>query len=67
LSRTFVKDADEVEELVDRPIAGHHNDVSKQGLQLIEAALKAAQEAHAVTHVNGDRDGLASAGRDLRY
>jgi transcription elongation GreA/GreB family factor len=67
MSRAFVKDADEVEELPDRPISEHHNDVTKQGLQQIETALAAAQEAYAAAQAKGDREGLSVAGRDLRY
>jgi transcription elongation GreA/GreB family factor len=67
MSRAFVKDADEVEELPDRPISEHSNDVTREGFQKIEAALTAAQEAYAAAQATGDREGLASAGRDLRY
>lgn len=67
MSRAFVKDADEVEELPDRPISEHHNDVTKQGLQQIEAALTAAKDAYGVAQATGDRDALSAAGRDLRY
>jgi len=67
MSRAFVKDADEVEELPDRPISGHPNEVTREGLQQIEAALTTAQDAYAAAQAIGDRAGLASAGRDLRY
>jgi transcription elongation GreA/GreB family factor len=67
MSRAFVKDADDVEELPDRPISENSNEVTREGLQQIEAALTAAQEAYAAAQVNGDRERLASAGRDLRY
>jgi transcription elongation GreA/GreB family factor len=67
MSRAFVKDADEVEELPDRPISDHSNEVTREGLQQIEAALTAAQDAFAAAQATGDREGLASAGRDLRY
>jgi transcription elongation GreA/GreB family factor len=67
MSRAFVKDADEIEELPERPISSHHNDVTKQGLQQIEAALTAAQDAYASAQATGDRAELASASRNLRY
>jgi transcription elongation GreA/GreB family factor len=67
MSRAFVKDADDVEGLPDRPISENSNEVTREGLQQIEAALTAAQEAYAAAQVVGDREGLASAGRDLRY
>jgi transcription elongation GreA/GreB family factor len=63
----LVKDADDVEELPDRPISENSNEVTREGLQQIEAALTAAQEAYAAAQANGDRERLASAGRDLRY
>ncbi len=67
MSRAFVKDADEVEQLPDRPVSGHPNEVTRDGLRQIESALTAAQEAYAASQVVGDREGLASSGRDLRY
>jgi transcription elongation GreA/GreB family factor len=67
MSRAFVKDADETEELPDRPISEHSNDVTREGFLQIEAALTAAQEAYAAAQATGDREKLASAGRDLRY
>jgi transcription elongation GreA/GreB family factor len=67
MSRAFVKDADGVEQLPDRPVSGHPNEVTRDGLRQIESALTAAQEAYAASQVVGDREGLASSGRDLRY
>jgi transcription elongation GreA/GreB family factor len=67
MSRAFVKDADAIDELPDRPISGHPNEVTREGLRQIESALTAAQEAYAAAQLVGDREGLASAGRDLRY
>jgi transcription elongation GreA/GreB family factor len=67
MSRAFVKDADGVEQLPDRPASGHPNEVTRDGLRQIESALTAAQEAYAASQVVGDREGLASSGRDLRY
>jgi len=67
MSRAFVKDADAIDELPDRPISGHANEVTREGLRQVESALTAAQEAYAAAQQVGDREGLASAGRDLRY
>lgn len=67
MSRAFVKDGDEVKELPDRPISENSNEVTREGLQQIEAELSAAQEAYAAAQTNGDRERLAGAGRDLRY
>jgi transcription elongation GreA/GreB family factor len=67
MSRAFVKDADAIDELPDRPISEHPNKVTPEGLQQIEAALTAAQEAYAAAQATGDRDALSAAGRDLRY
>jgi len=41
--------------------------VTREGLREIESAPTAAQEAYAAAQQVGDREGLASAGRDLRY
>jgi hypothetical protein len=39
----------------------------RDGLQQIEAALTAAQDAYAAAQATGDWEGLSGAGRDLRY
>jgi transcription elongation GreA/GreB family factor len=67
MSRAFVKDADAIDELPDRPISAHPNEVTREGLRRIESALTAAQDAFAAARLVGDREGLASAGRNLRY
>lgn len=41
--------------------------MTSDGVALIEAALEAARRAYAEAQAEGDRDRLASAGRDLRY
>ena len=56
MSRAFVKDADEVAELPDRPISDRPNEVTRNGLRQIDAA-----------QATGDREGLSVAGRELRY
>lgn len=67
MSRAFVKDAEGIDELPDRPVSGHTNEVTREGLRRIEAALTEAQEAYAAAQAAGDREGISRAGRDLRY
>jgi transcription elongation GreA/GreB family factor len=68
MSRAFVKeDTDAFEELPDRLVSDHPNDVTGEGMAQIEAALAAAREAYAVGQTNNDRGVMASASRDLRY
>jgi hypothetical protein len=67
MSRAFVNDADYLEELPERPISEHPNDVTEAGLAQIEQALAAASEAYAAAQASADRAALAAAGRDLRY
>src|SRR5689334_21957937 len=69
MSRAFVKDQDDdfVEDLPDRPISAHPNDVTEQGLALIEASLAASRNALADAQAAEDRGAAARARRDLRY
>ncbi len=69
MSRAFTRepDADSFETLPDRPNSAHPNDVSEQGLMLIEAALAAARVALSGAQGSGDRAAAARAGRELRY
>jgi transcription elongation GreA/GreB family factor len=67
MSRAFVKDTEDVEELPDRPISELPNDVTPEGLQQIEQALATAQAAQSAAHEAGDRDAEARARRDFRY
>jgi transcription elongation GreA/GreB family factor len=69
MSRAFVKelDTDHIEELPERPVSVHPNDVTAAGLAQIEHALAAASEAYAAARISADRAALAAAGRDLRY
>jgi len=69
MSRAFVKeqDADYLEELPERPVSEHPNDVTEAGLAQIEHALAAASEAYARAQAAADRAALAAAGRELRY
>ena len=69
MSRAFVReqDADSIEDLPERAISEHPNDVTEAGLAQIEHALAAAGEAHANAQAAADRAAIAAAGRDLRY
>src|SRR3954464_47409 len=69
MSRAFVReqDADYLEDLPERPVSEHRNDVTEAGLAQIEAALAAASEAYSKARTAGDHEALATAGRDLRY
>jgi transcription elongation GreA/GreB family factor len=69
MSRAFVKDtdADAVEDLPDRPVSEHPNDVTAEGLAQIEAACAVAQAALGAAQAADDRAAMAQASRDLRY
>src|SRR5436305_1473517 len=64
MSRAFVKESEDVEDLPDRPISDLPNDVTAEGLRRIEEELAVAQAAQAAA---GDRAALARARRDVRY
>src|SRR5205814_1173504 len=67
MSRAFVReqDADYLEDLPERPVSEHRNDVTEAGLAQIEAALAAASEAYSQARTAGDREALAAAGRPV--
>jgi hypothetical protein len=67
MSRAFVNENTYVDALPDRPVSEHPNLVTAHGLALIEQALEAARRAYGEAQAAGDREGLAKAGRDLRY
>ena len=67
MSRAFVNEDAFVDDVPDRPVSGHPNHVTEQGLALIDLALNAARRAYGEAQAAGDRAALASAGRDLRY
>src|SRR5260370_19761962 len=67
MSRAFVKDAEYLEELPERPVSEYPNDVTEAGLAQIEHAVQAASEAYAQAQASADRAALAAARRDLRY
>jgi transcription elongation GreA/GreB family factor len=69
MSRAFIRDqdADGLEDLPDRLISEHPNDVTERGLEQIEASVATARDALAVAQSAGDRSKMARASRDLRY
>ena len=69
MSRAFVKeqDIDAIEDLPDRPISEHPNDVTAEGMAQIEAELAAAHQGQAAAQAAGDRAAIAGASRELRY
>jgi transcription elongation GreA/GreB family factor len=66
MSRAFVKETEELEDLADRPISDRPNDVTAEGLNRIEHSLAAAKAAQAAAQSTGDRAAEATARRDLR-
>jgi transcription elongation GreA/GreB family factor len=69
MSRAFIReqDSDYLEDVPERSVSEHPNDVTEAGLAQIEAALEAAGEAYAKAQAAADRSALAAAARDLRY
>ena len=67
MSRAFVKEGEPLEELPDRHISAHPNDVTQEGLSQIVTMLNSAREAYAAAQAAQDRHALAQASRDLRY
>src|SRR3954462_3204767 len=68
MSRAFVKeDAPSFNELPDRVISEHPNDVTAEGLAQIEARLADARRAYGLAQASDDRAGMAGASRDVRY
>ena len=69
MSRAFVREQDieAVEELPDRLVSPHPNDVTEEGMKQLELMLEAAREAHAEALGSQDRSALTVASRDLRY
>ena len=69
MSRAFVKEQDieVLDELPNRVISPHPNDVTDEGMKQLESMLGVAREAHAAALRAQDRSALAVASRDLRY
>jgi transcription elongation GreA/GreB family factor len=69
MSRAFVKepDVDAVEDIPERPVSEHPNEVTAEGAARIDAELATARAAYAAAQKSGDWASLASAARDVRY
>jgi transcription elongation GreA/GreB family factor len=69
VSRAFVKDQDidYADNLPDRLVSEHPNDVTETGMAQIEAALADARAAHAAAQASSDRASIAAAAREIRY
>src|SRR5476649_2299091 len=69
MSRAFVsdQDPDASEDLPDRLVSEHPNDVTAEGMAQIEGALADAHDAYAAGQATNDRSTMASASRELRY
>jgi len=67
MSRAFVKEQDNIDELPDRLISEHPNLVTKEGLAQIEDEVQRLDAAHAAAQAEGDRAAMATTARDLRY
>src|SRR3954452_18459648 len=68
MSRAFVnEDTPSFDELPDRVISEHPNDVTAEGLAQIEARLADARRAYGLAQASDDRAGMAGASRDVRY
>ena len=58
---------DNIDDLPERSISAHPNDVTREGLAQIETEVNDAQKALAAAQGAGDRPAIARASRDLRY
>ena len=68
MSWAFVKEGDDnIDDLPERSISAHPNDVTREGLAQIESEVTDAQKALAAAQGAGDRPAIARASRDLRY
>ncbi|UTD26803.1 transcription elongation factor GreA [Bradyrhizobium sp. WD16] len=67
MSRAFVKEQEFTDDLPDRPISPHPNDVTPEGLAQIEAEVAKWREAHSACVAADDREGVARTARELRY
>jgi len=67
MSRAFVKEQENVDELPDRLISEHANLVTPEGLAQIEAQVQHFDDAHAAAQIAGDLSLVAATARDLRY
>ena len=67
MSRAFVKETDNVEELPEKLVSEHRNLVTPEGFALIRSEVDRLQDDLAEAQRSSDRDAIARASRDLRY
>ena len=67
MSRAFVKEQDVVAELPDRIIPSDPNDVTKEGMKHIEAALRRAQKKYDDACKADNATAKLTTARDVRY
>lgn len=67
MSRAFVKEQEFTEDLPDRLISPHPNEVTAEGLARIDAEVEKWRAAHAAAVEADDREGAARTARELRY
>jgi transcription elongation GreA/GreB family factor len=67
MSRAFIKETDDVAPLSERPVSQHPNYVTPEGHARIESEVERLTQDFAKAQARGDRDAVASVGRDLRY
>jgi transcription elongation GreA/GreB family factor len=67
MSRAFVKETENLEQLPEKLVSEHRNLVTPEGLAFIEGEVKRLQDELTAAHESGDRNAIARASRDLRY
>jgi transcription elongation GreA/GreB family factor len=67
MSRAFVKEQENFDDLPERLIPEHPTLVTSAGLKQIEAEVARFDAAHAAAQAQGDREAMAATARDLRY
>jgi transcription elongation GreA/GreB family factor len=70
MSRAFTREQDDdrsPSDIGERPISGHRNLVTQEGLRLIEEEAASLRERLAKAEADGEREKIALISRDLRY
>jgi transcription elongation GreA/GreB family factor len=68
MSRAFVKESDhDHEPLPERPVSGHTNFVTHEGLRQIEAQIRDLDAQRQMARAGDDASSVARLDRDLRY
>ena len=67
MSRAFVKEQENVDELPDRLISEHANLVTPEGLAQIETQVQRFDDAHAAAQIAGDLTLVAATARIPAY